>query len=194
MAAYTENGEIRLFYRSNSEGLRRSSDGLQSRNTLSKADFIPGGSYESTTMVDYRIGQYLDKIPEGEMHGDVFTMTQKAGGNNILKKSLLEQVRVIQADPKIRDAVQIYQDKSTAKAQEFFRNYDRIPLGGLYEKVDTYHFQHEYLGEIEVDVVESTYNGQKVHLHFAHSLENRPDEVFILKGDLVESPLNSFGI
>lgn len=199
LVGYTADWEIRLFYKSESEGLRRSCDWIRSDWALSKWERIENYSYETTTQVEHSIGEFFDSLPQRKSwidSQDPFTVIANKYGHipNILRPSLQTGVQVEKIGKfEHNNAVKYYQYKSVNAVQEFYRNLKTdITLSWISE---TYSFQHPGLWEIHVDIVKAKLkDGTDIKLHFWHAVNDNPNSVFIIRWDYLEWDVNSFGI
>lgn len=199
LVGYTADWEIRLFYKSQSEGLRRSCDWIRSDWGYSKWERIENCSYETTTQVEHSIGEFFDNLPQRKSwidSQDPFTVIANKYGHipNILRPSLQTGVQVEKIGKfEHNNAVKYYQYKSVNAVQEFYRNLKTdITLSWISE---TYSFQHPGLWEIHVDIVKAKLkDGTDIELHFWHAVNDNPNSVFIIRWDYLEWDVNSFGI
>ena len=199
LVGYTADWEIRLFYKSQSEGLRRSCDWIRSDWVYSKWERIENYSYETTTQVEHNIGEFFDSLPQRKSwidSADPFTVIANKYGHipNILRPSLQTGVQVEKIGKfEHNNAVKYYQYKSVNAVQEFYRNLKTdITLSWISE---TYSFQHPGLWEIHVDIVKAKLkDGTDIKLHFWHAVNDNPNSVFIIRWDYLEWDVNSFGI
>lgn len=199
LVGYTADWEIRLFYKSESEGLRRSCDWIRSDWAYSKWERIENYSYETTTQVEHSIGEFFDSLPQRKSwidSQDPFTVIANKYGHipNILRPSLQTGVQVEKIGKfEHNNAVKYYQYKSVNAVQEFYRNLKTdITLSWISE---TYSFQHPGLWEIHVDIVKAKLkDGTDIELHFWHAVNDNPNSVFIIRWDYLEWDVNSFGI
>ena len=199
LVGYTADWEIRLFYKSESEGLRRSCDWIRSDWAYSKWERIENYSYETTTQVGHSIGEFFDSLPQRKSwidSQDPFTVIANKYGHipNILRPSLQTGVQVEKIGKfEHNNAVKYYQYKSVNAVQEFYRNLKTdITLSWISE---TYSFQHPGLWEIHVDIVKAKLkDGTDIELHFWHAVNDNPNSVFIIRWDYLEWDVNSFGI
>ena len=199
LVGYTADWEIRLFYKSESEGLRRSCDWIRSDWALSKWERIENYSYETTTQVEHSIGEFFDSLPQRKSwidSQDPFTVIANKYGHipNILRPSLQTGVQVEKIGKfEHNNAVKYYQYKSVNAVQEFYRNLKTdITLSWISE---TYSFQHPGLWEIHVDIIKAKLkDGTDIKLHFWHAVNDNPNSVFIIRWDYLEWDVNSFGI
>ena len=198
IVGYTTTGEVRLFYRSISEGIWRSTDGSDGP-TISKAQYLPNDSYETTTQVDFRLGKIFDKIPLQPMPWMqspwywLLTFGRKYGFKRDIKYFLrpsLEREIKIYWDK--RSAVNYYKWRDMAEVKKGYENYN-IKLQ-LEKIIDSYTFSHEILGDIHVDIVRGNIQGQDVNIHFGHAVNNDPNSVFVIRWDFAASKLNTFWI
>ena len=199
IVGYTTTGEVRLFYRSISEGIWRSTDGSDGP-TLSKAQYLPNGSYETTTQVDFRLGKIFDKIPHMQrmpwMQSPwrwLLTFGSKYGFKRDIKYFLrpsLEREIKIYWDK--RSAVNYYKWRDMAEVKKAYENYNaNLQLEKI---IDSYTFSHEILGDIHVDIVRGNIQGQDVNIHFGHAVNNDPNSVFVIRWDFADSKLNTFWV
>lgn len=198
IVGYTTTGEVRLFYRSISEGIWRSTDGSDGP-TISKAQYLPNGSYETTTQVDFRLGKIFDKIPLQTMPWMqspwrwLLTFGRKYGFKRdikyFLRPSLEREIKIYWGK---RSAVNYYKKRDMAEVKKGYENYN-IKLQ-LEKIIDSYTFSHELLGDIHVDIVRGNIQGQDVNIHFGHAVNNDPNSVFIIRWDFADSKLNTFWI
>ena len=198
IVGYTTTGEVRLFYRSISEGIWRSTDGSDGP-TISKAQYLPNGSYETTTQVDFRLGKIFDKIPRMPMPWMqspwywLLTFGRKYGFKTDIKYFLrpsLERETEIYWNK--RSATNYYKWRDMAEIKKAYENYNaNLQLEKI---IDSYTFSHEILGDIHVDIVRGNIQGQDVNIHFGHAVNNDPNSVFVIRWDFADSKLNTFWI
>ena len=211
---YTETWEVRLFYRSNSEGVWRASPGKDSPSRFSKWEaFIENCSYESTTMLEPKFNKFLDEVTSSSV--DISPMDyaynldkrwwlfHRKKWDNFAKrwKSMKQEFEVVDAWSKGHFGVE-WRDwiwRHSGDAEDVISRYRSMKVDWLDMKSMTrqpgkkYTFQHEYLGECEVDVVEMTFNWEKINVHFAHSVWNNPEQIFISRMEYADVEMNSFG-
>ena len=195
LAGYTSDGEIRFFYKSLSEGIRRSTDWYRIDWTYSKWERIENYSYETTTQVDHKIGEFFDNLPKKPISSSHFySVGAKYNIPYLLKPSIQAKVQVKKIGNFEYDSAYDYcMGKSVNAVQEFYRNLKTdIILSWISE---TYSFQHTYLWEIHVDIVKAKLkDGTDIELHFWHAVNDNPNSVFIIRWDYAEWDVNSFGI
>ena len=199
IVGYTTTGEVRLFYRSISEGIWRSTDGSDGP-TISKAQHLPNGSYETTTQVDFRLGKIFDKIPHMQrmpwMQSPwrwLLTFGSKYGFKRdikyFLRPSLERETKIYWGK---RSALNYYKKRDMAEVKKAYENYNaNLQLEKI---IDSYTFSHEILGDIHVDIVRGNIQGQDVNIHFGHAVNNDPNSVFVIRWDFADSKLNTFWI
>lgn len=199
LVGYTADWEIRLFYKSQSEGIRRSCDWLRTGWGYSKWERIENYSYETTTQVEHQIGEFFDNLPQRTSwvdNMDPFIVIANKYGYipNLLRPSLQTRVQVEKIGKfEHNNAVSYYQYKSVDAVQEFYRNLKTdITLTWISE---TYSFKHPDLWEIHVDIAKAKLkDGTDIEIHFWHAVNDNPNSVFIIRWDYTEWDVNSFGI
>ena len=199
LVGYTADWEIRLFYKSQSEGIRRSCDWLRTGWGYSKWERIENYSYETTTQVEHQIGEFFDNLPQRTSwvdNMDPFIVIANKYGYipNLLRPSLQTRVQVEKIGKfEHNNAVTYYQYKSVDAVQEFYRNLKTdITLTWISE---TYSFKHPDLWEIHVDIAKAKLkDGTDIEIHFWHAVNDNPNSVFIIRWDYIEWDVNSFGI
>ena len=194
LVGYTSDWEIRFFYKSLSEGIRRSTDWYRRHDWYSKCERMENYSYETTTQVDHKIGEFFDSLPKMPVMGIPFYLGDKYDIPHLLKPSLEAKVQMKKiGNFEYDSAYDYYMGKSVNAVQEFYRNLKTdIILSWISE---TYSFKHVYLWEIHVDIVKAKLkDGTDIELHFWHAVNDNPNSVFIIRWDYAEWDVNSFGI
>ncbi len=194
---------LRLFYRSNSEGVWRSCPWNRSEGGFSKWEKISNYSYETTTRVDPRIGKQFDKLPVTTYEGGINPILGPSGVKLSERyqsfKPLREEMKAEIKVKKLSDynnAVEFYMNK---RSSEVTSAYDSLEIPWLDYKAMSpkswanYSYQHDFLWNVEVEVYSMQYNGKPVDIHFARS-EQSPDKVWIENIVYSDAKLNSFGI
>lgn len=194
---------LRLFYRSNSEGVWRSCPWNRSDGGFSKWEEISNSSYETTTRVDPRIGKQFDNLP---------VTTYEGGINPILGPSGVELYERYQSFTPLRnemkDEIKVEKLSRYNNAVEFYMNKDSSDVILAYNSLKipwldykamspkswaNYSYEHDFLWNVEVEVYSVRYNGKPVDIHFARAKQS-PDKVWIENIVYSDAKLNSFGI
>ena len=80
-------------------------------------------SYETTTQVDHKIGEFFDSLPKMPAMGIPFCLGDKYDIPHLLKPSLEAKVQMKKiGNFEYNSAVHYYMDKSVNAVQEFYRN------------------------------------------------------------------------
>ena len=194
---------LRLFYRSNSEGVWRSCPWNRLDSMFSKWEEILNSSYETTTRVDPRIGKQFDNLP---------VTTYEGGINPILGPSGVELYERYQSFTPLRnemkDEIKVEKLSRYNNAVEFYMNKDSSDVILAYNSLKipwldykamspkswaNYSYEHDFLWNVEVEVYSVRYNGKPVDIHFARAKQS-PDKVWIENIVYSDAKLNSFGI
>lgn len=193
---------LRLFYRSNSEGVWRSCPWNRSEGGFSKWEGIPNYSYETTTRVDPRIGKQFDKLP---VTIDVRGINPISGPRGVESSERYQSFEPLREEMKVEinveklsyydNAVEFYMNKHSS---EVTSAYDSLEIPWLDYKAMSpkpwanYSYQHDFLWNVEVEVYSMQYNGKPVDIHFARAKQS-PDKVWIENIVYSDAKLNSFG-
>lgn len=194
---------LRLFYRSNSEGVWRSCPWNRSDGGFSKWEEISNSSYETTTRVDPRIGKQFDNLPVTTYEGGINPILGPSGVElyeryqsfTPLRKEMISEINVEKLS-RYDNAVEFYMNKHSS---EVTSAYDSLEIPWLDYKAMSpkswanYSYQHDFLWNVEVEVYSMQYNGKPVDIHFART-EQSPDKVWIENIVYSDAKLNSFGI
>lgn len=194
---------LRLFYRSNSEGVWRSCPWNRLDSGFSKWEEIPNYSYETTTRVDPRIGKQFDNLPVTTYEGGINPISGPSGVElykryqsfTPLRKEMISEINVEKLS-RYDNAVEFYINKHSS---EVTSAYDSLEIPWLDYKAMSpkswanYSYQHDFLWNVEVEVYSMQYNGKPVDIHFART-EQSPDKVWIENIVYSDAKLNSFGI
>ena len=194
---------LRLFYRSNSEGVWRSCPWNRLDSMFSKWEEILNSSYETTTRVDPRIGKQFDNLPVTTYEGGINPISGHSGVEPYeryqsftpLRKEMISEVNVKKLS-RYDNAVEFYMGKESS---DVILAYNSLEIPWLDYKAMSpkswanYSYQHDFLWNVEVEVYSMQYNGKPVDIHFARS-EQSPDKVWIENIVYSDAKLNSFGI
>lgn len=193
---------LRLFYRSNSEGVWRSCPWNRSEGGFSKWEEISNYSYETTTRVDPRIGKQFDKLPVTTYEGGINPILGPSGVELSERYQSFEPLReemkaeiIVEKLSYYDNAVEFYMNKHSS---EVTSAYDSLEIPWLDYKAMSpksranYSYEHEFLWNVEVEVYSMQYNGNPVDIHFARA-EQSPDKVWIENIVYSNAELNSFG-
>ena len=194
---------LRLFYRSNSEGVWRSCPWNRLDSMFSKWEEILNSSYETTTRVDPRIGKQFDNLPVTTYEGGINPISGHSGVEPYeryqsftpLRKEMISEVNVKKLS-RYDNAVKFYMGKESS---DVILAYNSLEIPWLDYKAMSpkswanYSYQHDFLWNVEVEVYSMQYNGKPVDIHFARS-EQSPDKVWIENIVYSDAKLNSFGI
>jgi hypothetical protein len=180
-------------YRSNSEWCWRSAPWMDGRR-YSKWETLPNWSYETTTKVDFRIWEILDKIPESK--DSKLEWTDKENSEILLD----EMKRQVKIDTKMfpkeeNDAVRFYQWKNSEDVIEWYKKL--IPEWLEYKDMKKvaskkYSYKHEYLGKVNVEIYTMKYNWRDVDIYFSRSEKDSPNKVRIENIVYSDAKINSF--
>ena len=193
---------LRLFYRSNSEGVWRSCPWNRLDRRFSKWEEISNYSYETTTRVDPRIGKQFDKLPVTTYEGGINPISGPSGVELSERyqsfKPLRDEMKaeiIVEKLSYYDNAVEFYMNKHSS---EVTSAYDSLEIPWLDYKAMSpkswanYSYKHEFLWNVEVEVYSMQYNGNPVDIHFARA-EQSPDKVWIENIVYSNAELNSFG-
>lgn len=194
---------LRLFYRSNSEGVWRSCPWNRLSPGFSKWEEIPNYSYETTTRVDPSIGKQFDNLPVTTYEGGINPISGPSGVElykryqsfTPLRKEMISEINVEKLS-RYDNAVEFYMNKHSS---EVTSAYDSLEIPWLDYKAMSpkswanYSYQHDFLWNVEVEVYSVRYNGKPVDIHFARAKQS-PDKVWIENIVYSDAKLNSFGI
>jgi len=211
--------KLRLFYRSKSEWVRRSTPG-SAYWKLSKAQFLKHASYETTTKIERHIWEYFDELPKQECwknknwefidpicdyyDWDTFKWLE------ILKEDFKSWIQ-IDAMTEYDNAVDFYWIDKTASSkegrdvryntiQEVKDRYKNLEINWLkYDDMikkewKNYSYIHNYLWTINVEVYKMEYNWKSIDVHFAHSENNNPNQVRIDKIVYSDAKVNNLWV
>ena len=193
---------LRLFYRSNSEGIWRSCPWNRLDRGFSKWEEIPNYSYETTTRVDPRLGKQFDNLPVTTYEGGINPISGPSGVKvyeryqsfTPLRKEMISEINVEKLS-RYDNAVEFYINKHSS---EVTSAYDSLEIPWLDYKAMSpkswanYSYQHDFLWNVEVEVYSMQYNGKPVDIHFARAKQS-PDKVWIENIVYSDAKLNSFG-
>lgn len=202
---YTSKGEVRMFYRSWSEWVRRSAPWGRYDWNLSKWEFIKNGSYETTTRVDPRIGEIMDSYKIESMEKSPVVVSKEileSYNMGVIEFNMPQMKKEIEYVDKMfpdkwNDAVDFYKRKSY---QDVINDYNTLTPKWLdYTNMQIvrwkeYSYTHEYLGEVNITVCRTKWNGIDVDIHFAKAKGNHPDQVWIENIIYSDAKINSFGV
>ena len=194
---------LRLFYRSNSEGVWRSCPWNRLDSMFSKWEEILNSSYETTTRVDPRIGKQFDNLPVTTYEGGINPISGHSGVEPYeryqsftpLRKEMISEVNVKKLS-RYDNAVEFYMGK---KSSDVILAYNSLEIPWLDYKAMSpkswanYSYQHDFLWNVEVEVYSMQYDGNPVDIHFARAKQS-PDKVWIENIVYSDAKLNSFGI
>ena len=194
---------LRLFYRSNSEGVWRSCPWNRLDRRFSKWEEISNYSYETTTRVDPRIGKQFDKLPVTIDVGGINPISGPSGVELSERYQSFEPLREeMKYETKVEklshygNAVEFYMNK---RSSEVTSAYDSLEIPWLDYKAMSpkswanYSYKHDFLWNVEVEVYSMQYDGNPVDIHFARAKQS-PDKVWIENIVYSDAKLNSFGI
>ena len=193
---------LRLFYRSNSEGVWRSCPWNRLDRGFSKWENIPNYSYETTTRVDPRIGKQFDNLPVTTYEGGINPILGPSGVEPYeryqsftpLRKEMISEINVEKLS-RYNNAVEFYMNKDSS---DVILAYNSLEIPWLDYKAMSpkswanYSYQHDFLWNVEVEVYSMQYNGNPVDIHFARA-KHSPDKVRIENIVYSDAKLNSFG-
>ena len=193
---------LRLFYRSNSEGVWRSCPWNRLSPGFSKWEEIPNSSYETTTRVDPRIGKQFDNLPVTIDVGGInpilgpsgVELYQRYQSFTPLRKEMISEINVEKLS-RYNNAVEFYMNKDSS---DVILAYNSLEIPWLDYKAMSpkswanYSYQHDFLWNVEVEVYSMQYNGNPVDIHFARA-KHSPDKVRIENIVYSDAKLNSFG-
>lgn len=193
---------LRLFYRSNSEGVWRSCPWNRLDRGFSKWEEIPNSSYETTTRVDPRIGKQFDNLPVTIDVGGInpilgpsgVELYQRYQSFTPLRKEMISEINVEKLS-RYNNAVEFYMNKDSS---DVILAYNSLEIPWLDYKAMSpkswanYSYQHDFLWNVEVEVYSMQYNGNPVDIHFARAKQS-PDKVWIENIVYSDAELNSFG-
>ena len=195
---------IRLFYRSSSEWCWRSSWWLRSDGALSKGEFIPNSSYETTTKVDHRLWDIFDKLNSSKWNKNWTGIESPWRGNSrqlnveTLKKGMLESIKIESVlFPELpKDAVLFYYKKISQHVINWYNNL--VPKWLNYSEMKllegkSYSYKHEHLWNIRVDACTTGYNWKDVYIYFARA-EGDPSKVRIENIVYADAKINSYWV
>ena len=199
--------KVRTFRRSNSEGCRRAWLWEEKRSdwliVISKWQNIKNATYETTTKVDYRIADKLDRIPHSiqtnllnHPHSSVPGMTWLTLWH-ILTKQMNECIKIDKLYEKYPFSsscgIIAWQDINLTK--QWFKNINPrwINLESMKLKKDwMYSYDHRFLWIIDVHICEIDWNGTIINVHFANSRHNCPEKIRIDDITYPNAKINSF--
>lgn len=199
---YTEDGNIRMFYKSLSEWFWRSCPGVSSSSKqyviFSKAGFLENSSYESTTPIDEGLNTIFNTFPIEPCPAlDPITLSMDIWGFEYNKPEMEQETHITAMFPNLpRDAMSFYQDAPSEAVKNFYTSF-HIPEMDM-ENMHTipqknYSFHHNYLWLVEVEVMRAKRNDQDIDIHFAIP-EKDSEKIYINKIIPSDAFINSFGI
>ncbi len=187
--------KLRLFYRSRSEGARRSCPWERLWWGYSKWEGIPNSSYETTTRVIRELQNKFDALPTDKITSDPITLEWV--GYHILEPEMISTIRVDKLFnwPK-NNTVDYIRGHNSAEIKDFYR---RLGLG-----IDTngmnivewkwYTYEHQYLWTIEVKVCRLNYNWKDLDFSFARAKGDPQNRVRIEEVNYADAEISSFWI
>ena len=199
--------KVRIFRRSNSEWCRRAWlwEEITSNGDIiiSKWQKIRNASYETTTKVDYRIANELDKIPNtvesnfgnhphSNISGINWTDLEIVLRNQM--ESLVDIHKLFKSYP-FTSSCDFFSKKSEEYVINQYKNLwiEWLDLEGMKLKENgNYSYKHKYLWTIDVKICTTTWNGKPIDIHFARSRDNFPEKIWIDNIIYSDARINSF--
>ena len=197
----------RTFRRSNSEWCRRawlwediSSSGLI---IISKWEKIKNATYETTTKVDYRISEKLDRIPNSiNSNLGNHPLSSLPGVDwvqlgTILKKEMESKIKIYKLfeNYPYTSSCGVFRWKLK---NNIIRNYKNLQIKWLdlenlsAKENGNYSYNHKYLWPVYVKICTTTWNGVPIDIHFARARDNSPEKIWIDNIVFSDAKINSF--
>ncbi len=191
--------EPRIFYRSWSEWCRRSCPWARTSDwKFSKAEFLNNQSYETTTKVDPTIWNKFDGFNVKETNQDIIEFSKIKFWRDFLQNQMIESIKIEQRlFDEYDGAVQFYRGRKTADVINWYNNL--VPEWLDYTNMQVvrwkqYSYKHDHLGEVNVTVCRTKFNGKDIDIHFANAKSNNPNQVWIENIVYSGAKINSFGV
>jgi len=189
--------EPRLFYRSASEAEWRSTPGRRSDGALSKAEVLKNASYETTTKVDPKIWEIFDWFDQKGWKASPVRLSDELSWAEMNAEAMWNEITIKRMFPDHPiNAVDFYNWYKVSDVMNRYKNLKTPWLNIFDMKLDSskwYSFKHDYLWDVNVDVMKTTWNKLPVDIHFARSADD-PSKVRIANVLQSDAKINSFWV
>ena len=187
--------KLRLFYRSKSEGVRRSCPWERPGWGFSKWEDIPNSSYETTTRVHQHLQYKFDSLPTEATHSNPILLEWV--WYNILEPEMITEIKVDKLinSPK-NDTVDYFRGHNSTEIKNMYKK--------LWSKVNIswmniiewkwYTYEHQYLWTIEVKVCRLNYHWKDLDFSFAKVKDDPKNRVWIEEVSYADAKISSFWI
>ncbi len=199
--------KVRMFWKSNSEWCRRAwlwEEAIPSWEVIiSKWQSIQNATYETTTKVDYRIAQQLDKITNviktnwGNHPTSSVPKLSWIGIGKILINQMNKEVKIdkLVDNYPYSSSCEIFRGRNISEIINLYKNIQfwSLDLDAIKPKQNgKYSYNHKYLWVIDVQIFTTTWRGISIDIHIARARNNSPEKFWIDNIIYSDAKINSF--
>ena len=186
--------KLRLFYRSNSEWIRRSCPWERTDWAYSKGEDIENSSYETTTRIPNELQYKFDNLPQEYTHSNPITLDWV--WYNILLPEMKSEINISKlfTNSPANSTVRYIMRHNTAEIKNMYRklgsnvNLEWMKIGKWYT------YEHHYLWTIQVEIWTLNINWKNINFYFAHAKNDPQNRVRIEEVKYADAKINSFWI